>query len=83
MTRMLDALEQDGLVERLPDPGDRRSKQLRVTPAGEAVLEQTFAIVDDLRDRLLAGVSGEQIAGLNAFLTMLMDRLDAGLPEPE
>ena len=83
MTRMLDALEQDGLVERLADPADRRSKTLRVTAAGEAVLQQTFAIVDELRERLLAGVSGEQIAELNAFLTMLMERLDAGLPEGE
>jgi MarR family transcriptional regulator for hemolysin len=83
MTRMLDALEDDGLVERLADPADRRSKQLRLTPAGEAVLERTFAIVDKLRDRLLVGVSAEQTAELNGFLTMLMGRLDAGLPLAE
>jgi len=81
MTRMLDTLEADGLVERLPDPGDRRTKQLRVTPAGEKVLEQIFAIADELRERLLDGIAPEAMDELNELLVMLTDRLDAGLPE--
>src|SRR5690606_36388815 len=70
MTRMLDALEADGLVERLPDPGDRRTKQLRVTPAGEAALAEIFEIVDELRSRLLAGLSDERIDDLNLVFEM-------------
>ena len=81
MTRMLDTLENDGLVERLPDPGDRRTKQLRLTAAGEAALEEIFAIADALRDRLLEGVPAAKVEELNAFLGMLTDRLDAGLPD--
>jgi len=81
MTRMLDTLEADGLVERLPDPGDRRTKQLRLTPAGETVLEEVFAIADELRERLLAGVDPQQMDELNELLVMLTERLDAGLPE--
>ena len=81
MTRMLDTLEADGLVERLPDPGDRRTKQLRVTEQGEAALREIFAIADELRGRLLEGVPEEQMDELNAFLGALSERLDAGLPE--
>src|SRR6187455_1270668 len=81
MTRMLDTLEADGLVERLPDPADRRTKQLRLTPTGEKVLEEIFAIADELRERLLEGVAPETMDELNKFLVMLTDRLDAGLPE--
>ena len=80
MTRMIDTLEADGLVERQADPADRRSKTLRVTQKGEEVLEQVFAIVDDARDRLIEGVTPEQVGELNAFLTMLTERLDEGLP---
>lgn len=80
MTRMLDTLEADGLVERLPDPSDRRTKQLRLTEAGEAALEEIFGIADELRDRLLEGVPGDKIEELNEFLGMLTGRLDAGLP---
>ena len=82
MTRMLDTLEADGLVERLPDPADRRTKQLRLTAAGEKVLEEVFAIADELRERLLEGVAPETMDELNKFLVMLTDRLDAGLPDP-
>ena len=80
MTRMLDTLEADGLVERIADPSDRRSKHLRLTEAGEAVLEEVFGIVDDLRDRLIAGLESEQIDELNGVLTTLTGRLDGGLP---
>jgi MarR family transcriptional regulator for hemolysin len=81
MTRMLDTLEADGLVERLPDPADRRTKQLRLTAAGEQVLEEVFAIADELRDRLLDGVPTQRMDELNELLVMLTERLDAGLPE--
>ena len=81
MTRMLDTLEADGLVERLPDPADRRTKQLRLTAEGEQVLEEVFAIADELRDRLLNGVAPGRLDELNELLVMLTERLDAGLPE--
>jgi MarR family transcriptional regulator, transcriptional regulator for hemolysin len=80
MTRMLDTLEKDGLVERLPDPADRRTKQLRLTPEGEAVLQDIFAIADELRERLLDGMPADKIDELNGFLGQLGERLDSGLP---
>lgn len=80
MTRMLDTLEKDGLVQRLPDPTDRRTKQLRLTDEGEEVLERIFEIAETLRDRLLDGFSAEEITQQNAFFTKLQARLDAGLP---
>jgi MarR family transcriptional regulator for hemolysin len=80
MTRMLDTLEADGLVERLADPSDRRTKQLRLTAEGERVLEEIFTIADELRDRLLDGLPAEKIDELNAFLGLLTERLDEGLP---
>ncbi len=82
MTRMLDTLEKDGLVERLPHPTDRRTKHLRVTPAGEAALANIFIIVDGLRNRLLHDLPPEEVAAASGFLETLMGRLDAGLPDP-
>ncbi|OYX60410.1 MAG: hypothetical protein B7Y88_15685 [Sphingomonadales bacterium 32-64-17] len=83
LTRMLDSLEKDSLVERLPDPHDRRTNQLRLTGNGEAELAKIFAISDAMRARLLDGFTDEQILQVNAVLEVLLARLDAGLPETE
>ncbi len=83
ITRMIDALEKDSLVERIPDPSDRRTKQLRLTDDGEECLGEISVIVEDLRSRLLHGISEEQMMQVYEFLHVLLERLDQGLPEPE
>jgi len=40
ITGLLDGLERDGLVERSPDPGNRRSVQVKLTAAGHEFLEK-------------------------------------------
>ena len=40
MTGLVDTLERDGIVTREPDPTDRRSILVRLTPAGVALLEK-------------------------------------------
>lgn len=35
VTRLVDRMEAAGLVERVEDPGDRRGRLVRITPAGE------------------------------------------------
>jgi MarR family transcriptional regulator for hemolysin len=81
LTRMLDALEKDGMVERLHDPADRRTKQLRVTEDGERALEQIFDIADGLRSHILEGFSDSEIEVVNRLLLRLMERLDGGYRE--
>jgi DNA-binding MarR family transcriptional regulator len=43
ITGLVDRLEARGLVERRPDPNDRRIKGLALTPAGEKMRERLFA----------------------------------------
>lgn len=83
LTRMLDALENDSLVERLPDPSDRRTKQLQLTNEGEDALESIFEIANVMRTRLLKDFPPETIEMINKFLAELMVSLDAGLPDLE
>ena len=81
MTRMIDSLTRDGLVERRAAPGDRRTKHLVVTPMGEQVLEQMFAIVDPLRDRLTGALSPDDVERLTLVLGDMIGRLDRGIPD--
>jgi DNA-binding MarR family transcriptional regulator len=49
ITDVVDALEQQGLAERRPDPTDRRAKLVAITEAGEACL----GVASASRERLL------------------------------
>lgn len=79
LTRMLDTLEKDGLVRRLPDPADRRTKQLELTEEGEAALKEIFDVADVYRARFLEDFDAEQIEAINGALRILLEKLDGGL----
>ncbi|GGH54514.1 MarR family winged helix-turn-helix transcriptional regulator [Dyadobacter endophyticus] len=49
VTRIIDLLEKKGLVERGPAAGDRRKFNLFLTKSGEAIYNQAFPIVADIR----------------------------------
>ena len=67
MTNRVDRLEAAGLVERLPDPDDRRGRLVALTERGRAVVDE--AVVAHIRneERLLSGMDPadrERLAGL-------------------
>jgi len=82
LTRTLDMLEADGMVERLADPKDRRNKHMRLTRAGYKALAEMFEITQRLRKHLLAGVAESEIASTDRFLELLVDRIESGTCEP-
>lgn len=52
LVRHLDKLAEQGLVERRPDPDDRRVVRVAITAAGRARLAELHAIVHELDDEL-------------------------------
>ena len=54
--RLIDRLQGRGLVERRPDPTDRRIWRLHLLPSAEPVLEEISKARDILGDQLLDGV---------------------------
>jgi MarR family transcriptional regulator for hemolysin len=83
MTRMIDALSRDGLVQRKQAPTDRRTKYLNLTPKGYEALEDIFDLVEMLRTRLLSSLSDEQVEELNRIFSEILLKLDKGLPPEE
>ncbi len=74
----VDALEARGLVERQPDPGDRRVWLVAVTAAGKERVGPIAEIDRDLRSALRAGISRDerqQLAGLLLRLQANLERV--------
>lgn len=74
-TRLLDALEARGWVERLRDRADRRSIQLKLTPAGEDVARRGRLRVIEAWNGWLADWPHDDIAAAVATLQRLRDTL--------
>lgn len=56
LVRTLHQLEAMGLVERVPNPDDKRSNRIMFTPAGKELTARIEARLSDLRRELLDGV---------------------------
>jgi DNA-binding MarR family transcriptional regulator len=60
MTRTLDALVERGLVERQPDPANRRQIALQITPEGQALVDRYEAVITAHLHTLIAPLPAER-----------------------
>ncbi|MFV0625562.1 MarR family winged helix-turn-helix transcriptional regulator [Sphingomonas sp. ac-8] len=68
LVRQLNLLTGAGLIERSPDPADRRANLLHLTAEGRAMAARIEAIVAELRARVLGPVSDADLATALAVL---------------
>ena len=61
LVRLLDALEQGGLLRRHPDPEDRRSKVLQLTESGQETVEQIESAYEGVSQRLLVQIDEQEL----------------------
>jgi DNA-binding MarR family transcriptional regulator len=76
MTNRIDRLEATGLVERHPDPQDKRGVQVRLTEAGRSRVDAAFADLLDRERLLLGGLSGADRHHLANLLRTLLVPFD-------
>lgn len=69
-----------GWIERLPDPADKRSRILRLTPAGTNLLDELYRRTTHLLAERLSDWSDDEIGQLIRLLTRL--RADFGECRP-
>ena len=76
LVRVLDKLEDQGLVARRACEDDRRVKRIDLTPAARPVLDEITRISTQLRQELLADVPGAEIERALQVLKIIGDRLE-------
>lgn len=74
MTRLLDRMEDAGLVTRTREREDRRMVLTRITAAGQELLTELDRPVNELHRKQLDGLSGEQLRSLIDLLTLVRER---------
>jgi MarR family transcriptional regulator for hemolysin len=75
LTRLLDRLCQNGLIERRSDPLDRRAKRLFLMPAARPLLERLGGLAEELMSTALAGIDRSAVKLMLANLSIAKDNL--------
>lgn len=78
MVYLVDDLERAGLVERIPDPRDRRSRLIRATETGVERLKSTEAAISAAEAELLGALSSDDQARLRTMLRDIAAHVGAG-----
>jgi DNA-binding MarR family transcriptional regulator len=74
LVAILDNLERRGLVERRPNPDDRRLYSLNLTGDGGEILGRIGKVAREHQDTLLAALSAEQRVQLSGLLQKVADQ---------
>ena len=87
VARLVDRLEARGMVERRPDPSDRRCWRLHLTEAAQPLLGEIDLQLTDVADILCQGLGDDTLATTSAALSRMRDRAQeqrnsAGEPHP-
>lgn len=78
MTNRLDRLEERGLVERSPDPSDRRGVHITLTEKGLELVNRAVEAHVEGEERLLGSLSPEDRERLAALLRRLLVSMEGG-----
>lgn len=77
LCRMVDRLEEAGLVERRPDPNDRRARRLHLTDKSRQKLARLRERLEGLVDEIVAGLSEAEREEFRRLLTVVRSNLAA------
>jgi MarR family transcriptional regulator for hemolysin len=80
MAQLLNRMERDGLVERVADPSDRRSRLISLTDAAIQQLPLGKSVMDAVSRQALTGFSKEEKEQLALLLLRVNVNLDSAIP---
>ncbi len=82
LCRIVDRLEEAGLVERQRDPADRRAWKLELTAAAGPLVAKLHALAETMMVEAFAGLSAEHLAELKHNLARIRDNISAAASTP-
>ena len=80
LSRIIDRLEENGLVERKADPADRRAWRLHVTAAARPLVAKLKCVADAMIAEAFAGIDPKDIETVRHVLARVRDNAGPGAP---
>jgi len=77
LVRQIDRMEEDGWIERRPDPSDRRAHRLVLTEKARPILARILDLSNEIRTEAFAGLSAAE----GRYLIDLLARVHGNLSE--
>jgi MarR family transcriptional regulator for hemolysin len=74
LTRILDRLQEAGLIERSSDPADRRAWRLHVTAKAKPLVAKLRAIADEMTADAFAGIDPKDVETTRQVLALVRER---------
>jgi MarR family transcriptional regulator for hemolysin len=75
LTRLVDRLCDNGLIERRADPNDRRAKRLYLTPAARPLIDRIADRIEELSAKVLNGIEPKNVDLMLAQLGLARENL--------
>ena len=75
LCRIIDRLEESGLVERSKDPDDRRAWLLHVTPQARPIVAKLQALASELAGEAFAGIDPQDVETTRQVLARVRENL--------
>jgi DNA-binding MarR family transcriptional regulator len=82
LTRVVDQLERRGYLQRSRSAQDRRVVELKLTPAGHAIIDELLPLVVDHTNTALAPLSKSEFVQLRSYLVRLLDHAQQPVQAP-
>ena len=80
LCRIVDRLEENGLVERIKDPTDRRAWRLHVAASAQPLVEELKAVAAELARDAFAGLDPGEITVVRQLLARVRDNVGRTVP---
>jgi MarR family transcriptional regulator, transcriptional regulator for hemolysin len=81
LTRLIDRLHDNGLIERRSDPHDRRAKRLFLTPAARPLLDKLSKVSTEMMAGVLTGIDRSAVEAMTRQLIGIKDNLRQAISE--
>ncbi|MGH3459102.1 MarR family winged helix-turn-helix transcriptional regulator [Aeromicrobium sp.] len=80
MAHTLKRMERDGLIDRIPDPNDRRRASIRLSPRAQSLRDTLVQAAEDVNAEATRGLDDDERATCLALVTQVIANLEPSTP---